>query len=46
MNIKTILLTIGIMSLSASASAQKVFNIDLWPNGAPNDNGDADEDKE
>ncbi len=33
MNIKTILLTIGIMSLSASASAQKVFNIDLWPNG-------------
>ena len=33
MNIKTILLTIGIMSLSASASAQKVFDIDLWPNG-------------
>ncbi|MBR3399759.1 MAG: alpha/beta hydrolase [Prevotella sp.] len=33
MNIKTILLTIGIMSVSASASAQKVFNIDLWPNG-------------
>ena len=33
MNIKTILLTIGIMSVSASASAQKVFDIDLWPNG-------------
>ena len=33
MNIKTILLTIGIMSLSASASAQKVFDIDLWSNG-------------
>ena len=33
MNIRTILLTIGIMTISATASAQKVFDIDLWPNG-------------
>lgn len=30
MNIKTILLTIGIMTISATAMAQKVFDIDLW----------------
>ena len=33
MNIKTILLTIGIITTSVTASAQKVFDIDLWPNG-------------
>lgn len=33
MNIRTILTSIGIMAITATASAQKVFDIDLWPNG-------------
>ncbi len=40
MNKLTAILAIAILSLStATAAAQKTFDIDLWQNNAPNDNG-------
>ena len=38
---KKILLTFSLLlALAVSASAQKPFVVNLWQNGAPNDNGD------
>jgi len=35
MKIKKFLFIIGLMSMSASAAAQKTFDLQLWPDGAP-----------
>ena len=32
---------LSLMLTASAVSAQKVINLNLWPNGAPNSNGDS-----
>ena len=41
MKLRTIILLAAMLLINAAASAQKGTTMDLWPKGAPNDNGDA-----
>jgi acetyl esterase/lipase len=40
MDIKKLLFAAGLIAFSLTASAQKTFDLNLWPGGAPNNNGD------
>ena len=39
--IKKIITTVFLTAITLSAGAQKTFEMNLWQNGAPNDNGDS-----